>query len=32
MPEHKVGTQEKWAAARNELLEREQELANRDES
>src|SRR5919106_371445 len=31
MPKHKVGTQEEWAAARKELLEREQELGNLDE-
>ena len=31
MPNHKVGTQEEWSAARKELLEREQELGNLDE-
>src|SRR6266498_3437201 len=31
MTKHKVGTQEAWAAARKELLEREQELGNLDE-
>jgi predicted dithiol-disulfide oxidoreductase (DUF899 family) len=31
MPTHKVGTQEEWAAARKELLEREQELGQVDE-
>jgi len=31
MPTHKIGTQEEWAAARKELLEREQELGQLDE-
>jgi predicted dithiol-disulfide oxidoreductase (DUF899 family) len=31
MPKHKIGTQEEWSAARQELLEREQELGNLDE-
>ena len=31
MPEHKVGTQEEWAAAVKELHGREQELGKRDE-
>lgn len=31
MPTHTVGTREEWAAARNELLEREQELGRLDE-
>jgi len=31
MPNHKVGTQEEWSAARKELLEREQERGNLDE-
>ena len=31
MPEHKVGTREEWEAARNELLQRENEHAERSE-
>jgi predicted dithiol-disulfide oxidoreductase (DUF899 family) len=31
MPDHKVGTREEWKAARNELLERENEHAERSE-
>jgi predicted dithiol-disulfide oxidoreductase (DUF899 family) len=31
MPEHKVGTREEWDAARNELLQRENEHAERSE-
>ncbi|HEX9235967.1 MAG TPA: DUF899 family protein, partial [Actinomycetota bacterium] len=31
MAKHKVGTQEEWAAAREELLKREQELGSLDE-
>ena len=31
MPSHTVGTREEWAAARKELLEREQELGSLDE-
>jgi predicted dithiol-disulfide oxidoreductase (DUF899 family) len=31
MPDHKVGTREEWKAARNELLERENEHAERGE-
>jgi hypothetical protein len=31
MPKHKVGTQEEWSAAREELLGREQELGDLDE-
>jgi predicted dithiol-disulfide oxidoreductase (DUF899 family) len=31
MPKHKVGTHEEWAAAREALLEREQELGSLDE-
>jgi predicted dithiol-disulfide oxidoreductase (DUF899 family) len=31
MPEHKIGTREEWQAARNELLERENEHAQQSE-
>jgi predicted dithiol-disulfide oxidoreductase (DUF899 family) len=31
MPKHKIGTQEEWSAAREELLGREQELGDLDE-
>jgi predicted dithiol-disulfide oxidoreductase (DUF899 family) len=31
MPKHSVGTQAEWSAARQQLLEREQELGNLDE-
>jgi predicted dithiol-disulfide oxidoreductase (DUF899 family) len=31
MTEHKVGTREEWLTARNELLERENEHAERSE-
>ena len=31
MPKHKAGTREEWSTARKQLLDREQELGNRDE-
>ena len=31
MPEHEVGTRQEWSAAREQLLEREQELGKLDE-